>query len=63
MKKFKVTINSDLPRIQKLIDNNELEFELNHDPGFECLNQIAGDTVISHLLDIFKIDWDIEEVK
>lgn len=64
MKKFKVTIKSDIPEVHDCIVENENEFTINleHDPGFEGLNQIAGDGVIAHILDILEIDWDIEEV-
>ena len=63
MKKFKVTIMSNNPGIHNCIVDNENEFiiKLDHDPGFEALNQIAGDGVVAHLLDILEIDWDIEE--
>ena len=64
MKKFKVTIKSDIPEVHNYIVENENEFTINleRDPGLEGLNQIAGDGVVAHILDILEIDWDIEEV-
>lgn len=64
MKKFKVTIKSDVPEVYNYIVENENEFIINldHNPNFESLNKIAGDGVVAHILDILEIDWDIEEV-
>lgn len=64
MKEYKVTIKSENPIIHDCIveNNHEFTLKLDHDPGFECLNQVVGDYVVAHLLDSLEIDWDIEEV-
>ena len=65
MRKVKVTIKSFIDVINDCIESegNEIVKEFDHDIDCATANQIMYEDIISQILNILDIDWDIEEVK